>query len=110
VVFLGVYVLEAHPRDGWQLPSNIRDNILFSKPRNYQERTSLAQTCVTRLDIKFPIVVDDFNNSTAEAYSAWPDRIYLVDAEGRIAYKGRPGPFGFKPQELIQALAALLKG
>ena len=26
--------------------------------------------------------------------TAWPDRIYIVDAKGIIAYKGGPGPRG----------------
>ena len=32
------------------------------------------------------------------------DSIYLVDPDGRIAYKSRPGPFGFTPAALEAAL------
>ncbi len=64
----------------------------------------MAGTCVRKLGIKFPAVVDGFENSTEKAYTGWPDRIYLIDRQNRVAYKSKPGPFGFKPDELEQAL------
>ncbi len=39
------------------------------------------------------------------AYTAWPDRLYLVSKDGRIAWKGRPGPQGFRVAELEEAIA-----
>ena len=100
-----VYITEAHPSDVWQMQSNIRDNVVFASPHNEEERASIAGTCVRKLGIKFPAVLDEFGNSTEQAYTGWPDRIYLVDAHGRIAYKSKPGPFGFKPDQLEAALA-----
>lgn len=47
-------------------------------------------------------------NAAERAYGAWPDRLYLVDTAGKIAYRGAPGPRGFKPEELEAALKALL--
>jgi len=44
---------------------------------------------------------------TRSAYTAWPDRLYVIDAEGRIVYKSRPGPFGFKIEPVAEALAGL---
>ena len=41
------------------------------------------------------------------AYAALPDRLYLIDAEGRIAYKSGQGPMGFKPEELEAAITTL---
>jgi hypothetical protein len=56
-------------------------------------------------------VLDEFGNSTERAYTGWPDRIYLIDSQGRIAYKSKPGPFGFKSEQLQMALSrALLAG
>lgn len=105
--FLAVYILEAHPSDVWQMASNVRDGVVFSSPKDFEERSSVAGTCVRKLGIKFPAVIDDFSNSTEKAYTGWPDRIYLIDSSGRIAYKSRPGPFGFKPDELAKALGNL---
>jgi len=36
--------------------------------------------------------------------------LYLIDREGRVAYKSRPGPFGFKPDELKAALEKIVPG
>ena len=89
------------------MESNIKDRIVFASPKNEEERAVIAGACVRKLGIKFPAVLDEFGNSTEQAYSGWPDRIYLVDQNRRIAYKSRPGPFGFKAEELAAALARL---
>ena len=61
-----------------------------------------------KLGIKLPAVVDDFSNSTEAAYTAWPDRLYVIDRDGRIAYKSGPGPFGFHPEAVGKTLEKLL--
>ena len=38
------------------------------------------------------------------AYTAWPDRIYLIHQDGRIRFKTEPGPFGFSTSQLEVAL------
>ena len=106
--FLAVYILEAHPSDVWQMESNIKQGVVFRSPRNEQERTELAGTCVRKLGIKFPAVVDGFNNTTEKAYTGWPDRIYLIDSAGNVVFKSKPGPFGFKPELLRAQLARLV--
>jgi len=54
-------------------------------------------------------VLDEFGNSTETAYTGWPDRLYLIDAEGRLVYKSKPGPFGFEPDQLRAELVKTLK-
>ena len=100
-----VYITEAHPSDVWQMQSNIRDKVVFASPKSEEERAFVAGACVRKLGIEIPALLDEFGNSTEQTYTAWPDRIYLVDATGRVAYKSKPGPFGFKPEELKSALA-----
>jgi type I thyroxine 5'-deiodinase len=100
-----VYVTEAHPSDVWQMQSNIKEKIVFASPRNEDERAFIAGACVRKLGIKFLAVVDEFGNSTEQAYTGWPDRLYLIDRQGKVAYKSKPGPFGFKPDELATALS-----
>jgi len=107
VAFLVVYITEAHPSDVWQMQSNIKDKVVFASPKNQEERAAIAGICVRKLGIEFPAVLDEFGNSTERGYTGWPDRIYLIDANGRVAYKSKPGPFGFKPEELATALARL---
>ena len=96
--------MEAHPSDVWQTQSNVKDKIVFASPRDYEERSQVAGSCVRKLGIKFPAVIDGFDNGTESAYTGWPDRIYLIDRNNRVAYKSKPGPFGFKPDDLEKAL------
>ncbi|MCW5977678.1 MAG: hypothetical protein KIT09_06355 [Bryobacteraceae bacterium] len=106
--FFVVYIQEAHPTDLWQLPVNVREEVLFASPKTSDERAGVAAACVRDLGIKLPALLDQIDDSTEKAYTAWPDRLYVIDREGRVAYKSRPGPFGFKPAEMEQALKALL--
>ena len=103
-----VYITEAHPSDVWQMQSNIKDQVIFASPKNEEDRAFIAGACVRKLAIKFPAVLDEFGNSTERAYTGWPDRLYLIDAKGHVAYKSKPGPFGFKSEELGAALARLV--
>jgi hypothetical protein len=104
VSFYAVYILEAHPSDVWQMQSNVHDKVVFASPRTFDERTNVAGLCVRKLGIKFPALIDGFENSTEKAYTGWPDRLYLIDRDGRVAYKSTPGPCGFDPAELESAL------
>jgi hypothetical protein len=110
VSFLVVYITEAHPSDVWQMESNIKDKVVFSSPKNEEERAFVAGACVRKLGIEIPAVLDEFGNSTETAYTAWPDRMYLIDNAGRVAYKSKPGPFGFKTDELRAALQKAVPG
>lgn len=107
MAFYAVYILEAHPSDIWQMRSNVRDSVVFASPKNIEERESLANSCVRKLGIKFPAVIDGFDNTVEKAYTGWPDRLYLIDGNGKLAYKSKPGPFGFHPDELEKALQGL---
>ena len=109
MAFLVVYILEAHPSDVWQMQSNIKDKVVFASPRSEEERGLVAGSCVRKLGIKFPAVLDEFGNSTEQAYTGWPDRLYLIDTSGRVAYKSKPGPCGFKTDELRTAVTKLVK-
>ncbi len=99
-----VYITEAHPTDVWQTESNLKDKVVFASPRSEEERAFVAGACVRKLGIEIPAVLDEFGNSTETAYTAWPDRLYLIDAAGRVAYKSRPGPFGFSADQLKAAI------
>jgi len=103
-----VYIQEAHPSDVWQMASNIRDQIIFQTPRNFDERTEVAVSCVRKLGIKIPAVIDDMKDSAERAYAGWPDRIYLIDQSGKVALKTKPGPFGFKTTQLETLLGRIV--
>ena len=102
-----VYILEAHPVDAWQDEDNRKEKISVASPTTLAERCAVEGTCATKLALRIPAVIDDLKNSTEKAYTAWPDRLYVIDREGRVDYKSQPGPFGFKPQEVEQTLRRL---
>jgi hypothetical protein len=91
------------------MQSNVKDNVVFASPKSEEERALVAGACVRKLGIKIPAVLDEFGNSTELAYTGWPDRLYLIDAAGRVAYKSKPGPFGFKPEDLKNALTRVVE-
>ena len=109
VAFVVVYIREAHPEDGWVLKGNRRAEVRVTDPATDEERERAAAACANRLDIKLPVVIDRMNNAVASAYGGWPDRLYLVDRDGRIAFQGGEGPFGFRPAELEAAIRAELE-
>jgi Iodothyronine deiodinase len=104
VAFYVVYILEAHPIDAWQDEDNQKDKIAVTSAKSEADRCATAETCVTKLSLEIPPLVDDLRNSTETAYTGWPDRLYVIDREGKIAYKSLPGPYGFKPAEVEATL------
>jgi hypothetical protein len=108
VAFLAVYVREAHPTDGWRSEGNDRAGIAFKQPTTTEERTGVAQQCCTTLEIDMPLVVDGLDDRVGHLYSGMPDRLYVIDGDGRVAYQGGRGPFGFIPGEMEQSLIMLL--
>lgn len=103
-----VYIEEAHPTDGWQMPSNLKDHVLVARAKTLDERGEAANLCMVKLGLKIPALVDDIKDSTERAYTGWPDRLYIIDRAGRVAYKSKAGPFGFHPDDMAKVLQPLL--
>lgn len=101
---MAVYIKEAHPTDGWRFTSNDKAGIKIAQATKFEERVEAACACCEALNMTVPIIVDGIDNRVGEAYSGFPDRLYLVDTDGKVAYKGGRGPFGFIPEELEQSL------
>ena len=97
VAFYMVYIQEAHPSDGWVVRNNVQAGISVAKAVNFSERASVAKTCAATLKLPMSTLVDTIDNVVNYKYSAWPDRIYVVDVQGRIAVQAAHGPRGFKP-------------
>jgi hypothetical protein len=86
------------------MTSNDQVGIAFAQPRTLSERKDVATRCCQLLKMSMPLLVDDIDDRVGLAYSAVPDRLYLIGADGRVRYKSGRGPFGFKVGELEQAL------
>jgi hypothetical protein len=108
VAFYVVYIKEAHPEDGWVLADNRRERIAVADPTSAAGRAVVAQSCAVALAVRIPLLLDGPDNEVARQYGGWPDRLYLIGADGRVAYQGGEGPFGFLPEELESAIEAEL--
>ena len=104
VAFFIVYIREAHPEDGWVLADNRREEIALADPTSLDERAAAADACVMRLRTRIPVLLDDVDDAVALAYGGWPDRLYLIGRDGRVAFQSGRGPDGFKPEELARAI------
>ncbi len=106
VEILLVYIKEAHAIDSRSSSSAI----LVEDPIADFERLAVAKICVTKLELAMiPAVIDHVDDMINAAYQAWPDRLYLVGKDGRIAYAGGRGHFGFRPDELTEAIDSELR-
>ena len=54
--------------------------------------------------MSIPLLVDDMEDSADTNYRGWPERLYVINADGRVAYQGAKGPYGFNPEELYRFL------
>lgn len=106
--FLMVYVREAHPEDGWKLPSNTRNEVAIFQPQSLEERRVVAEVCDKHFHSDIPMMVDTIDDEVGHAYSGGPARMYVFDTEGQIVYKGGRGPHYFFPSQMESALVWLL--
>ncbi len=70
----------------------------------------MAEQFASQFHVSLPILVDTMDDRAERAYPAWPDRVYVIDKDGRIAYKGGPGPGGFSIPAAQSALDGVLGG
>ncbi len=89
--------------DGWDVGSQYRTN----DPTTMEERRKVASDCESALQYGVKTYVDEMDDKVMINYAAWPERLFLVDIEGQIAYAAERGPWGFKPEELEAAIRAL---
>ena len=104
-----VYIEEAHPIDAWQDEDNIKDDVLIASTKTAEDRERVANVCVVKLGIELPALIDEPDNRVERAYTAWPDRLYVIARDGSVAYKSAAGPFGFKPAEVEATLKRILR-
>jgi hypothetical protein len=109
---LVVYVREAHPASSSQTAENagwkVVDGTVFYQPKTYEERRKLAETACTFWELPIPTLIDTMTPSVGAVYQAWPNRIYLLDTEGKIVYHGIKGPRGANVHESELELRKLL--
>ncbi len=108
VQFYIVYIREAHPADGWQVPNNLIEDIIYVEPTTDEERTEVASACQIGLDLHMPMLVDPIDNDIDEKYVGLPMRMFLVDTDGKIAFAGDKGPFGWDDDAFEETLKKVI--
>ena len=94
--FRMVYINEAHAADG-RRPVGYAKEKGITEHDDYEERCTTAQMLIDDETLTIPCLIDGMDNKVNQAYSAWPDRIFLVRTDGKLAVAAERGPWGFKP-------------
>jgi len=86
------------------------DRSAVEEPATAAERAARCRHCLDALGLTpIPTVVDGLDDRANLAYEAWPDRLLLLDREGRVAWRSPPGPYGFDLEELATAITEELR-
>jgi len=111
VTFVLIYIDEAHPGQILSVPGENGDKELGIIPVISTIAESLAnmRRLVKSWNLTIPTFIDTPDKATNGAYAAYPNRIYTVTPDGKVAYKGAPGPTGLKVDELESWLKENIK-
>ena len=80
----------------------------IEQPKTFLARKEVATVCSAGLKLSIPQLVDDIDNTVMRAFDSFPDRLYIIGPDARIAFQGGRGPRGFSVDEMETALKKLL--
>lgn len=109
VNFFAVYIREAHAAGEDQVIRNLDEGIIFEQPQTEDERAEVAAACMLRYNFSFPMLMDGMDNEAEEMYISWPDRLYIIGRDAKIAYQGGMGPLYFDVDEFEQELKEVVR-
>ena len=105
--FCCIYIREAHPENsvgGFKTERNRSIGIIFDQPTTIEERGEIAEVCVLKLNLEMPMCLDGMEDEAEIKYVGWPERLYVIGADRKIAYAGAMGPMGFDPDSWEEAI------
>lgn len=73
--FLTIYVREPHPGEN------------YGAHKSWEQKLRFARDCREQDGIQSKLLVDDLEGTVHRAYGSLPNMIYIVDKNGKIAYK-----------------------
>ena len=73
--FFTIYIREPHPGEH------------YGPYRSWEQKVQFAKDCQTQDGIKNPVLVDDLEGTVHRLYGIMPNMIYIIDRDGKIAYK-----------------------
>ncbi|WP_302622764.1 deiodinase-like protein [Sulfitobacter sp. SK011] len=93
VQFVFVYVLEAHPTDGWNTDSNRATGVMYAQTINLEDRAKVANDWRSAYEFENPVVLDWPDNRINADYAGEPERLYVLDGDGIVTFKSEQGPY-----------------
>ena len=72
-------------------------DIDYEQPKTIQQRQRAAKLYEEFASSTIPLYLDNMDNDLMQFFSAWPDRIYIVQNK-EIKMKGGMGPFDYDPE------------
>lgn len=98
VVFFVVYSKEPHAGE-------TRHFRKYGQHESYGHKKEYAEALVAEFGMKTPVLIDDLDESVVRAFGRMPNMTFIVDKEGRIAYKSdwMEAP---RVEEMLDALLA----
>lgn len=103
--FYWIYIQEAHATDG-RRPSR---TVKVALHKTLDDRKTAASGCSAVSPLKAPVLVDDIKDTVTKAYSALPERFFILGTEGKVVYAGGRGPHGVDLDALEKSLVANTK-
>ena len=94
--FITIYIDEAHPTDGWAFNNN---PYAIAKHVDIESRM-FAAGMLAKQNLGCPLLVDTLSNETNDFFSAIPEKLIIIDAEGKLSYVGAMGPQGYKVEDV----------
>ncbi len=106
VEFRLVYISEAHAADSERAVDYAVEKGI-NQHQDYGQRCTTAEMLMQDKSLTLPTLIDGMDNAVSTAYSADPDRIFVIRTDGRLAIVAARGPRGFAPalQETKQWLS-----
>jgi len=86
VLFLAVYITEAHAKDEWPCGETLS---FCNQPTSTEERCLLASKYEQKKYISFPVLVDTISNAFENQFASWPFRFFAIKGN-KLAFKAKP--------------------
>ena len=98
VVFFVVYSKEPHAGE-------TRHFKKYAQHATYEHKKKYAAELVAEFGMKVPVLIDDLDEGIVHAFGRMPNMTFIVDKEGKIAYKS-DWMEAARIEELLDALLA----
>ena len=59
----------------------------YTQHTSYEHKVGYAKELVETFGMKVPVLVDGIDEAVVEAYGRMPNMVFIIDKDGKIAYK-----------------------